>query len=172
MRRVFAPQAAPWELVSGLCWPGSRSCSLSRQRQVLRCHGVWMMLTSVNSRSIMSELGIIDPRDAPGEYSAQARPRRWKARLSSLSPRLCCELPFKGDLWAVLFVCHVPDHRSWVITSWINACYLSALSRHCVVASPLICRPAPDPAITALWIISEALMDLRTSHQAPEDSSR
>lgn len=38
------------------------------------------MLTSVNSRSIMSELGIIDPADAPGEYSAQARPQ-----LSSLS---------------------------------------------------------------------------------------
>lgn len=91
MGRVFAPQAAPWELVSGLCWPGSRSCSLSRQRQVLRCHGVWMMLTSVNSRSIMSELGIIDPWDAAGEYSAQARPQRRKARLSSAS-HLSCEL--------------------------------------------------------------------------------
>ena len=45
------------------------------------------MLTSVNSRSIMSELGIIDPWDAPGEYSAQARPR-----LSS--PLLVCDVSF------------------------------------------------------------------------------
>ena len=66
-----------------------------------------MMLTSVNSRSIMSELGIIDPWDAAGEYSAQAR-------LSFASPIPVSQRQLKGisGLYCLCAMCRADGSRA------------------------------------------------------------